>query len=175
MQYRRTQIKGGHYFFTVNLANRESDLLVEKIDDLRAAFADIKKRHPFSIVAMSVMPEHLHTLWRLPVSDDNYPMRWSLIKAGFSRRQECGESIRKSRRLKRERGIWQRRYWEHFIRDEADLVKHMDYIHYNPVKHGWVKQAAEWPYSTLLHYIECGVLPADWGGTSMESEGFGER
>ena len=175
MQYRRTQIKGGYYFFTVNLADRKSDLLVRKIDDLRAVLTDVKKGHPFSIVSMVVMPEHLHAIWRLPENDDNYPQRWSLIKAGFSRRQNSGESIQKSRRSKRERGIWQRRYWEHFIRDEKDLQKHIDYIHYNPVKHGWVEQAAEWPYSTLPRYIERGILPPDWGGTESADRGFGER
>ncbi|MCF6281458.1 MAG: hypothetical protein L3J28_04470 [Candidatus Polarisedimenticolaceae bacterium] len=96
MQYRRSRIKGAHYFFTVNLADRKSDLLVRKIEDLRATFADVKKRHPFSIVSIAVMPEHLHTIWRLPENDDNYPLRWSLVKAGFSHRQNSGENIRQS-------------------------------------------------------------------------------
>ncbi|MCF6283218.1 MAG: hypothetical protein L3J28_13615 [Candidatus Polarisedimenticolaceae bacterium] len=104
-----------------------------------------------------------------------YPLRWSLVKAGFSRRQNSGENIRQSRRKKRERGIWQRRYWEHLIRDDKDLERHIDYIHYNPVKHGLVQQAAEWPYSTLSRYIERGVLPFDWGGAKRDDNGFGER
>lgn len=102
-------------------------------------------------------------------------MRWSLIKAGFSRRLDKDEAVRPSRLGKRERGIWQRRYWEHQIRDEMDLSRHVDYIHFNPVKHGWVERALDWPHSTLRGYIARGWLPSDWGGCSEESGGFVER
>jgi len=175
MQYRRSQLKGGYYFFTVNLADRKSNLLVRKIDDLRASFVTVKNRHPFSVVAIVVMPDHLHAIWRLPENDNNYPQRWSLIKAGFSRRQAKDEAIRESRKSKRERGIWQRRYWEHLIRDEDELERHVNYIHYNPVKHGLVAQASDWPYSSIHGYIGRGEISHDWSGVHGEDGGFGER
>ena len=127
MRYRRADAAGGTYFFTVNLADRQTDLLVRYRDCLRMAMRQVKQRHPFGIVAMAVLPEHLHAILRLPQGDADFPMRWSLIKAGFSRRLEPGERIRVSRKRKRERGIWQRRYGEHQIRDEADLARHIDY------------------------------------------------
>ena len=177
MHYRRAKTAGGTYFFTVNLLERRSDLLVQHVDKLRAAVNTVKSRHPFSILAMVVLSEHLHAIWRLPPSDTDYPLRWSLIKAGFSRRLEKGEFVRASRQVKRERGIWQRRYWEHQIRDEADLSRHVDYIHYNPVKHGWVDRAVDWTHSTLHGYIERGMVPADWGGGNIKDgvAEYGER
>ena len=136
MRYRRANVQGGCYFFTVALANRQSALLVEQVDILRHAFRVVRQRHPFEIVAMVVMPEHLHAVWQMPPGDADFAMRWSLIKSAFSRAIPKHESIRASRAKKRERGIWQRRYWEHFIRDDNDLAQHVDYIHGNPVKHG---------------------------------------
>ena len=125
---------------------------------------------------MVVLPEHLHTIWRLPAGDVDFPMRWSLLKAGFSRRINKGERLSPSRVAKRERGIWQRRYWEHQIRDETDLARHVDYIHYNPVKHGWVTRAVDWPHSTLHGYIERGIMSSDWGGgIGDDGVGCGER
>ncbi len=175
MRYRRADAAGGTYFFTVNLAERRSDTLVRHIDDLRIAINTVKEKHPFSILAMVVLPEHLHALWRLPPGDADYPLRWSLIKSGFSRRLAKGERVSASRQVKRERGIWQRWYWEHQIRDETDLARHVDYIHYNPVKHGWVTRPVDWPHSTLHSYIERGILTADWGG-DMDDKlgGYGE-
>jgi putative transposase len=164
MQYRRAQTPGASYFFTVNLADLRSDTLVRHVDDLRAVIHAVKFHHPFALLAMVVLPEHLHAIWRLPAGDANYPMRWSLIKSGFSRRLGKGEAINGSRRAKCERGIWQHRYWEHQIRNDADLSRHVDYIHYNPVKHGWVSRAVDWPHSTLHAYIARGMLTADWGG-----------
>jgi putative transposase len=176
MRYRRSRAPGGTWFFTVNLADRHADLLVRHIDDLRAAVETVKGRHPFSVVAMVVLPEHLHAVWRLPPGDGDYPLRWSQIKAGFSRRLPKTDRVGVSRRSKRERGIWQRRYWEHQIRDEADLARHVDYIHYNPVKHGWVERAADWPHSTLHGYIERGIVPPDWGKVGIDGGGgLGER
>jgi putative transposase len=136
MRYRRANTAGGTYFFTVNLADRGADTLVRNVDDLRAAITKVKAAHPFALLAMVVLPEHLHAIWRLPPGDADYPMRWALIKAGFSRRIDAGEYRRPTRLTKRERGIWQQRYWEHQIRDDADLARHVDYIHFNPVKHG---------------------------------------
>jgi len=162
MKYRRARMAGATFFFTVNLADRNADTLVRYADEVRSVVHTVKQTHPFSIVAMVVLPEHLHAIWRLPEGDADYPTRWSLIKAGFSRRIPAGERIRPARQAKRERGIWQRRYWEHRIRDDLDLARHVDYIHYNPVKHGWVSRAVDWPYSRLHGYIERGIVPVDW-------------
>ena len=153
MFYRRSLVPGGTFFFTVNLADRQSDLLATHIELLRATMRLIRQRHPFEIVAMVVLPDHLHAIWRLPEGDADYPKRWSLIKAGFSRGLPRTETIRASRLVKRDRGIWQRRYWEHQIRGDGDLARHVEYVHFNPVKHGYVKQAAEWPYSSIHRFI----------------------
>ena len=128
------------------------------------------------IVAMVILPDHLHTVWTLPSRDSNYPQRWSLIKAGFSRGLNRGEKIGRSRLRKRERGIWQRRYWEHQIRDDDDLERHIDYIHFNPVKHGYVGSPVEWPYSSIHRYIRRRILTADWAAGADALHGaFGER
>jgi putative transposase len=175
MRYRRADTKGGTYFFTVNLADRHSDLLTQHIHDLREVINTVKRAHPFVIEAMVVLPEHLHAIWRLPQEDARYPMRWGLIKAGFSRRIEKTERIRASRQAKRERGIWQRRYWEHQIRDDTDFEKHVDYIHYNPVKHGYASHPIDWPFSTLHRYVQRGILPANWTNVIIEDTALGKR
>ena len=177
MRYRRSDTASGTFFFTLNLANRSSRLLTRHIHVLRDAVRKVQHAHPFRIVAMVVLPDHLHAVWTLPSGDNDYPLRWSLIKAGFSRSLESTEHISESRRRKRERGIWQRRYWEHQIRDDIDLGRHVDYIHINPVKHGHVDVPVSWPYSSIHQYIRRGILPADWAidrrGVGM-GVGFGE-
>ncbi|WP_338547477.1 transposase [Pseudomonas benzopyrenica] len=175
LDYRRSRAAGGTFFFTVNLNDRSSTLLVDHIGALRQAIRQAKAQHPFDILAMVVLPDHLHALWCLPEGDWNYPLRWSLIKAGFSRQLPPLETVNLSRRLKRERGVWQRRYWEHRIRDEQDLQRHLDYIHFNPVKHGHARSAVEWPYSSIHRYVRAGVLPADWAGQHDEEWAVGER
>ncbi len=176
MQYRRHYTEGGSYFFTVNLAERKRRLLVEHIDALREAIRIVSSRHPFQIDAIVVMPDHLHAIFTLPTGDADYPTRWMLIKAGFSRRIPKNERINASRQSKGERGVWQRRFWEHTIQDEADFRHHIDYIHYNPVKHGYVSRPADWPHSSIHKYIRAGTLPADWGTGSPENDKrFGER
>ncbi len=175
MRYRRSDTSGGTFFFTVNLANRSSRLLTNHIHVLRDAVRKIQQTHPFRIVAMVVLPDHLHAVWILPSGNSDYPLRWSLIKAGFSRSLEKTEYINETRRRKRERGIWQRRYWEHQIHDDADLARHVDYIHINPVKHGHVGAPVDWPYSSIHRYIRRGILPADWAIHRRKSgSGFGE-
>jgi putative transposase len=174
MQYRRASAKGAAYFFTVNLADRRSALLVRYIDALRNSVKLVRSRHSFEIVAMVVLPDHLHAIWRLPPGDADYPTRWSLIKAGFSRAVPSGERIGASRLRKGERGIWQRRYWEHQIRDDLDMQRHADYIHYNPVKHGYVARAADWEYSTIHRDIQLGIVTPDWGSDGVADGGFGE-
>ncbi|KPN74061.1 transposase [Neisseria sp. 74A18] len=175
MRYRRAFSAGGSYFFTLALQNRKADWLIRHIGNLRQAFAEVKKRHPFEIVAVCILPDHLHLIMSLPENDSDYPTRLRLIKAKFSRTLPKTELISRSRQDKGERGIWQRRYWEHQIRDERDLNAHIDYIHFNPVKHGYVGRVSDWPYSSFHRYVQKGILPADWAGNGMETEGdFGE-
>ena len=175
MRYRRANATGGTYFFTVNLADRSRRLLMERIDELRAAVRIVKSKHPFEIVAWVVLPDHLHAVWTLPAEDADFSTRWMLIKTGFSRSIERTETIRESRLHKGERGIWQRRFWEHQIRDDDDLQRHVDYVHINPVKHGHVKRAADWPQSSIHRYIRAGALAADWSAESEPVITGGER
>lgn len=162
--YRRIHTPGATWFFTVNLAERiHNALLVDQIDVLRQAFRYVKQRHPFDINAIVVMPDHLHCILTLPEGDTDFSIRWNLLKGQFSRSIEKGERISASRVSKRERGIWQRRFWSHLITDQEDFNRHVDYIHWNPVKHGWSKQAADWPYSSFHHYVRLGVYALTWG------------
>jgi len=161
--YRRWRVSGGSYFFTVNLLNRKRALLVDYIDALRDAFRHVRSNHPYHIDAIVVLPDHLHCIWTLPKGDDRFSIRWQLIKAIFSRAVPMMESRSRSRRLRGERGIWQRRFWEHVLRDEQDYAQHVDYIHYNPVKHGLVAKPIDWPHSSLHSYVQRGVLNEDWG------------
>jgi putative transposase len=176
MQYVRSDIKGATYFFTVNLADRNKTILVDKIKTLRSVIKTVRKSHPFTIEAMVVLPEHLHTIWTLPEGDNNYPIRWSLIKAGFSRKIAKTEVCSKSRVSKGERGSWQRRYWEHLIRDDVDYQNHVNYIHYNPVKHGYVQSPSCWPYSSIHRFIMNGILESNWGSCEVDipNGSFGE-
>ncbi|WMW81916.1 transposase [Undibacterium cyanobacteriorum] len=162
MKYRRVKQKGGTYFFTLVLADRSSRLLLTNIEYLREAIRKAKEKHPFDILAIVILPDHLHTIWQLPEGDSDYAMRWSLIKASFTRSIPRGETISQSRSKKRERGIWQRRYWEHLIVDEIDLENHMNYIHFNPVKHGHVLRASDWPFSSIHREISRGNILPDW-------------
>ena len=120
MRYRRATVKGGTYFFTVNLAERQKTLLVDEFDILRNIINKVKKQHPFHLDAMVVLPDHVHIMWTLPLNDNNYATRLGLIKAGFSRQLPKTERINKSRINKGERGIWQRPYWEHLIQNDDD-------------------------------------------------------
>ena len=177
MRYRRTAVDNGSYFFTVNLAKCKHTLLVDEIDVLRDVMNKVKKRHPFNLDAMVVLPDHLHAIWTLPLNDKDYPTRWMLIKSAFSRQMMKGERRNASKMKIGERGIWQRRYWEHLIRDDRDYEEHVNYIHYNPVKHGYVKNAVDWEYSSIHQYINKGVIHRDWGyrEENIDICGFGER
>jgi len=162
-EYRRTYIPGVAWFFTVNLAQRKGNyLLISHIDELRGAFRYIKKNYPFRLDAVVVLPDHLHCIWTLPVGDSNYSTRWSLLKGHFSRAVDRDERISLSRQKRRERGVWQRRFWEHRIRDQEDFNRHVDYIHWNPVKHGWVKQVTDWPHSSFHDYVDRGIYSENW-------------
>jgi putative transposase len=175
--YRRNLLPGGSFFFTVNLADRRLRLLTEHVGLLRRAFRDVRRRHPFAIEAIVVLPDHLHAIWRLPEGDDDFAVRWQLIKSTFSRDVPTGERISASRAERKERGIWQRRYWEHTLRDETDFSRHADYIHFNPVKHGHVRRVVDWPHSSFHRMVRLGIYPADWGGTVTmgDARDFGER
>jgi putative transposase len=174
--YRRNFLPGGSYFFTVNLANRRSRLLTEHVELLRTAFRYTQERHPFAIEATVVLPEHLHAIWTLPEGDADFATRWRLIKSIFSRGLPPGEQRSQSRSSKSERGIWQRRFWEHTLRDENDFERHVDYINFNPVKHRHVTRVKDWPYSSFHRMVRLGVYPEDWAGDSRnDGAGFGER
>ena len=143
-EYRRAWLPGATWFFTVNLAERRGNwLLVERIDVLRTAFRSVRARHPFHLDAVVILPDHLHCVWTLPPGDTDFSTRWSLIKGHFSRAIEKGERVSQSRAKRGERGLWQRRFWEHLIRDQGDFNRHVDYVHWNPVKHGWVRRVAD--------------------------------
>lgn len=171
----RSKAAGGTYFFTVNLADRSSSLLVEHVAELRQAVRTVKQRHPLDILAWVVLPEHMHAVWTLPPSEDDFSTRWMLIKSGFSRGIERRDPINASCMRKGERGIWQRRFWEHQIRDENDLARHIDYVHINPVKHGHAGMAINWPYSSIHRYIRNGLLASDWAADANLPDEAGER
>jgi putative transposase len=173
-QYRRAKMDGSTFFFTVVLADRSSDLLVDQIDRLRQAYRAVRESRPFETIAICILPDHVHAIWALPEGDADFSTRWGQIKSGFSRGLEA-QPRTESKITKREKGVWQRRYWEHAIRDEADLERHIDYIHFNPVKHGHVNRVIDWPHSSFHRYVERGLLVADWGGDMRNISGtFGE-
>ena len=174
-RYRRARAPGSSYFFTVTLHDRKSDLLVREIDLLRRCVRAARDRYPFHIDAWVVLPDHMHCVWTLPPDDADFALRWQLIKHGFSSRLPKNEPRTSSRQRRRERGIWQRRYWEHLIRDERDYARHIDYIHYNPIKHGHVTRLADWPYSSFHRAVGAGMYPPDWGDApSEQGTQFGE-
>jgi putative transposase len=165
--YRRVFIPGGTFFFTVVTFNRRPILTSDLSREiLKHAWETIQEKHPFQCDAACLLPDHLHCLWTLPENDADYSLRWAAIKALFSKGylHAIGDgSI--SRKRKGEVSIWQRRYWEHAIRDERDYARHFDYIHYNPVKHGLVKNVSEWKWSSFHKYKAKGFYSGDWGGS----------
>ncbi|TWO70001.1 transposase [Caenimonas sedimenti] len=176
-RYIRANTPGATYFFTLTLQERGARTLVDHIDQLRAAVTHVKAAHPFQIDAMVVLPDHLHALWTLPQHDADFPLRWQLIKRGFTKRLLADgqlDSCASAMRGRGERTLWQRRYWEHLVRDDADFGRHVDYIHFNPVKHGMVTRALEWPHSSFHRFVRNGRLPADWGIAVSAPGEFGE-
>jgi putative transposase len=177
--YRRAYFSGGTYFFTVKTLDRQPVLTQERfLTALRQAIIEVRAMLTFESIAWVLLPDHLHTIWRLPETDADFSLRWSLIKQRVTR--QCADRmvaarVNRSRQKRREGAIWQRRFWEHLIRDDTDLERHVDYIHYNPVKHGYVPRVTDWPYSTFHQYVRRGVYPADWatGGEYQEGD-FGE-
>ena len=176
-EYIRSDTAGTSYFFTVVLQQRGTRWLTDHVPLLRESIRTVRTRRPFAIDAMVVLPDHLHAVWTLPVDDADFSIRWKLIKRGFTRRLAQANLLDAStaqRRGSDERSLWQRRYWEHQIRDHDDFARHVDYIHFNPVKHGFVARAADWPYSSIQRYVRQGLLPADWGMAEVAEGRYGE-
>jgi putative transposase len=167
-QYRRSTIEGGAYFFTVVTYDR---LPILTMDDVRpllhSAWMDVHTRFPFTTIAVCLLPDHLHCIWSLPEGDANYSVRWKEIKRlftkGYLSQIGPGETRNASRLKRGEAAVWQRRFWEHTIRDQDDLHRHMDYIHYNPVKHGLVKRVVDWPWSSFHRCVIKGYYEIGWG------------
>jgi len=165
--YRRYFQPGGTYFFTVVTFDREplfKQPLAREL--LHVALAEAKQRWPFEMPAVVLLPDHLHDLWSLPPGDDRYAIRWGWNKKEFTKRWlEAGgreQPVSAAKQTARRRGVWQRRYWEHLIHDEDDFERHFDYIHYNPVKHGYVKCPKDWPYSSFHRWVTQGVVDENW-------------
>jgi putative transposase len=164
-EYRRNYQNNGTYFFTVNLADRKAKHLIDHFQSLRQSILKVKAERPFNINAWVVLPDHMHFLWTMPEGEADYSMRWKAIKTRFSLA---------NRSLKRP--IWQHRFWEHTIRSQADFNAHMNYIHINPVKHGYVSSVKDWPFSSFQYWVRQDVYSIDWAGNKAEPEDgfFGE-
>jgi putative transposase len=166
--YRRNFVPGGTFFFTVTLADRRSSALVDHIGALRAAFRMCRRERPFMIDAIVILPDHLHAILTLPSGDADFSGRWRRIKGNFSSHMiKLGASVH--RHPNGDYALWQRRFWEHTIRDDDDFAHHVDYIHFNPLKHGLVPCVRDWPYSSFHLYVRQGVLPDDWAGDVRDS------
>ncbi len=170
--YRRNLVAGGTFFFTVNLHDRRFTLLADHAGPLREIVRGVRKELPFTVDAMVILPDHWHAVWTLPPGDAAYARRIRLIKARFTRYLvQTGERIERDRRG--EYRLWQKRFWEHTIRDDADFEAHLNYVHFNPVKHGHVDRVSEWPYSTFHRYVRRGLLPEGWAMPQPDGT-FGE-
>ena len=172
--YKRFYRNGGTWFFTVNLWQRQNnDLLIREINLLRQSVRNVRQKHPFTIIAWVVLPEHMHYIWRLPEGDSDFSLRWRLIKSRFSRNLPQTAIPGATLQQEKRREIWQRHFWEHCIRDEADFKRHFDYIHLNPLKPGWAQKEKNWPYSTFHRYVATNIYPENWCGI-IEPGVFGE-
>jgi putative transposase len=181
-EYRRIKTAGGTYFFTLVTHLRRPILTNEIVRQaLREGIQRARQTLPFQIEAWVILPDHLHAVWTLPPEDNNYAARWAIIKRQVStlygkQFSEIGE-LSESKQKRKESGVWQRRYWEHQIRDDLDFQRHMDYLHWNPVKHGYVRQVADWPFSSFHRLVVAGIYSLDWGNDPVneaEAINFGE-
>jgi putative transposase len=166
MKYHRVYINGATYFFTLVTHNRKSIFnTIGAVELFNDAITYTNQRMPFKINAYVVLPDHLHSIWTLPENSSDYSTRWRLIKSYFTRHWLVNGTISKSPSKMRsgEQDVWQRRFWEHLIRDEKDLARHVEYIHYNPVKHSLVNSPIEWKYSSFIEYVQEGLYPVNWG------------
>jgi putative transposase len=175
VRYRRNFTAGGTFFLTATLADRKSSALTDHVAALRSAVKLTRRRHPFTIEAVVVLPDHFHIIMTLPEDDADFSNRLSLIKRRFTTAVlKAGLTV--TRRTNGELALWQRRFWEHTIRDERDFERHVDYIHFNPVKHNLVARVRDWPYSSFHRYVRGGLLPEDWAGDFGQGQAsFGER
>jgi putative transposase len=173
--YRRALVPGGCWFFTVNLADRRAHLLTDHVDALREATRETRQRYPFRIDAFVVLPDHLHAVWTLPAGDADFSIRWRLIKSRFARSIPKLEQLTGVQQKRGERGIWQRRFWEHLIRDDADYARHVEYCYINPVKHALARRVCDWPHSSFHRDVQDGISPEDWAGDTDSIGEFGER
>ena len=177
--YRRAHVVGGAFFFTLITFQRRPILTqVPYRTALRQAIDNVRQRLPFQSLAWVLLPDHLHTIWKLPATDMDFSLRWSLIKQHVTRQCQRPSSMVAPSRSRQKRGegtIWQRRFWEHTIRNDEDLRRHVDYIHFNPVKHGYVERPSDWPYSTFHKYVRDGIYSTDWAATGDDkSQSYGE-
>lgn len=178
--FRRSKAPGATYFFTVTTHHRQK-LLTQPpyYQVLKDALREVKHKRPFTIDAFVLLPDHLHCIWTLPELDADYSTRWNIIKRQVSlqTRELKSTSLSESQLRRKELGLWQRRFWEHQIRDDHDFEKHVNYIHWNPVKHGYVKNVKDWLHSSFHSFVERGIYPPDWGSEfdgNDDSEGYGE-
>jgi putative transposase len=174
MKYRRAYLPGGTFFFTlVTYKRRPIFSTPQAVEHLQNAFRYTLSRMPFTVVASVILPDHMHFIWTLPAESSDFSTRWRLIKSHFTRNWHVKDSISEnaSRVQKGEKDVWQRRFWEHLIRDELDLTRHVEYIHYNPVKHGLVVSPGHWQYSSFRKYVREGQYLLDWGGNGIIWEG----
>lgn len=167
--FRRSRVTGGTFFFTVVTCRRQRFLCDDDVRvALRESIRHTREQHPFEIDAWVLLPDHMHCMWTLPDGDADFSVRWNVIKRGVTRRVgarlQRADLMNESKSAHRESTLWQRRFWEHQIRDDRDLQAHVDYIHFNPVKHGYVARAIDWPYSSVHRSIRDGVISDDWGG-----------
>ena len=172
-EFRRWYVPGGMYFFTVVTQDRLPVFQCpEAVRMLGQFMRKVRRRYPFRTVAIVVLPDHLHCVWTLPQGDADFSGRWRRIKRAFSDHWVSVGGLEASRSESRtrrgEHGVWQRRFWEHQIRDEVDLERHLDYVHYNPVKHGLAARPADWPWSSFLMHVRLGQYPPDWGRTEPD-------
>jgi len=172
--YRRAFLPGGCWFFTVNLLERKRTLLLDHIEALRDAVARTRRKYPFEIDALVVLPDHMHAVLTLPPDDADFSIRWRLIKTRFAKGLPKNERLSAVRKKRGERGIWQRRFWEHLIRNEADYARHVEYCYINPVRHGLVTRARDWPHPSFHRDVRRGIFPEDWAGDLALPGEFGE-
>jgi len=175
VNYRRNFVPGGTFFFTVTLADRRSKVLVDHVDLLRDALRSTRQERPFVVDAVVILPDHMHAIFTLPPGDSDFSGRWRRIKGHFSSAL-IGASVDLKRSPNGNLLLWQRRFWEHTIRDESDFARHVDYIHFNPVKHALGRRVRDWSHSSFHRYVRDGILPDDWAGDAGQGgDGFGER
>jgi putative transposase len=176
MQYRRALAPGGRYFFTLVTEKRQpifNDAATVAV--LREAFRTVRASRSFEINAIVILPDHIHCIWTLPPLDADYAIRWRLIKTWFTKHCDRGLLIpvKASKQRKKQQAIWQNRYWEHLLRDDLDFERHVDYIHYNPCKHGLVAKPIDWKYSSFHRFVSRGMLAPDWCCSEKILDGIG--